>query len=343
MQKAVFGSLAIFLLCSCAKPVASASAGVREESVRFRNGDISLAGTLFLPDGPGPHPAVVLYHGSGPNARNSFMAHWFAEQGVAALAYDKRGYGDSTGDFRAVPFMALVDDGLAGIAFLKARNDINPSRIGVWGISQGGWLGPLAASRSKDVAFVIAISGPGVSPGDQMVFYWGRQLRDDGLSEEQVAAASDVRRKVWHYLETGEGYDEANQALQQGRSQPWYAALKQQHDGVFDAYPPSRILHEPSLRESRWFRQEAVYDPRVALRKLTVPALFVFGDRDELVPVGESVDIIRHTLVESGVKDFAIKVFPNADHGIRVDGDGGRQFATGYLATVRDWLRKRFQ
>ena len=269
------------------------------------------------------------------------MGRWFAEQGVAALTYDKRGYGESTGDFRTVPFMTLADDGIAGIAFLKARKDINGGRIGVWGLSQGGWLGPLAASKSKDVAFVIAVSGPGVSPGDQMVFYWGSQLRDDGLPRDQVAAASDVRRKVWHYLETGEGYEDANRALQQGQSQPWYAALKQQHDGVFDSYPPSKILHEPSLRESRWFRQEAVYDPKEALRKLKVPALFVFGERDELVPVTESVDIIRQTLAASGHRDFTIKTFPNADHGIRVQSaDGARTFAPGYLETVSEWLRK---
>ena len=86
------------------------------------------------------------------------MARWFAEEGVAAFAYDKRGVGESGGNFRTVPFMELCDDGLAAIAYLKSRDEIDPKRIGVWGLSQGGWLGPLAASRSADVSFVIAVS-----------------------------------------------------------------------------------------------------------------------------------------------------------------------------------------
>ncbi len=90
------------------------------------------------------------------------MGHWFAEHGVAALAYDKRGVNESTRDFRRVAFTDLAPDGLAAVAVLRARADIDPGRIGVWGLSQGGWLGPLAASQSKDVAFVIAVSGPGV-------------------------------------------------------------------------------------------------------------------------------------------------------------------------------------
>ena len=117
--------------------------------------------------------------------------------GVAALAYDKRGVGESTGDFRAVSFTDLATDGLAGVAWLKARGDINPKQIGVWGLSQGGWLGPLAASKSRDIAFVMAVSGPGVSPAEQMVFYYANELRARGMSDQDVDAASETRRKVW--------------------------------------------------------------------------------------------------------------------------------------------------
>ena len=95
------------------------------------------------------------------------MGHWFATHGVAALAYDKRGVNESTGDFRIVSFTDLAADGLAAVAVVKARTDIDPGRIGVWGMSQGGWLGPLAASQSKDVAFVIAVSAQGCRPASR--------------------------------------------------------------------------------------------------------------------------------------------------------------------------------
>jgi alpha-beta hydrolase superfamily lysophospholipase len=110
-----------------------------------------------LPADSHSHPAVVLFHGSGAQERDLFTARWFAEQGIAALAFDKRGVGKSTGNFRTVPFMELCDDGLAAIDYLKSRKEIDAKRIGVWGLSQGGWLGPLAASRSPEVSFVIAV------------------------------------------------------------------------------------------------------------------------------------------------------------------------------------------
>src|SRR5215475_5493695 len=105
--------------CSSARSSAEDIQGVRDEAVTFRSKDATLAGTLFLPAGGGRHPAVVLFHGSGPQPRNSFMAHWFAEQGVAALTYDKRGVNASTGDFRIVPFTDLVADGLSAVTLLK--------------------------------------------------------------------------------------------------------------------------------------------------------------------------------------------------------------------------------
>lgn len=178
-----------------------------EEAVHFASGKITLAGTLVLPAGSGQHPAVVLFHGSGPQERDIFTARWFAEQGIAALAYDKRGVGESTGDFRAVPFMELCDDGLAAIEFLKSQKEIDAKHIGVWGLSQGGWLGPLAASRSADVSFVIAVSGPGVSPGEQMIVYYANELRSQGVEETDVREASALRRDVWNYLSNSAGGD----------------------------------------------------------------------------------------------------------------------------------------
>ena len=313
---------------------------VRDLEVKFRSGEVTLAGTLFLPDVGGSHPAVVLYHGSGPQSRDAFTGRWFAEHGVAALAYDKRGVGDSSGDYRAVPFTDLVADGLAAVAFLKVRADINPKQIGVWGLSQGGWLGPLAASRSKDITFVIAVSGPGVSPGEQMVFYFGNQLRARGLSNREVEEAGDVRRKVWHLLSTGEGYDATQIALERAKSQPWFGLLNDQMRGLLSR-SASDLVNDGKLSAEDWYRSELNYDPRVALRALTVPSLFVFGDRDELVPVNLSASIIRETMTHPGHPPFSIVVFPGADHTISMaSGDGRRMLAPGYLDTVARWLRQ---
>jgi len=306
--------------------------------VSFRSGNVTLAGTIVRPNATTRSPAVVLFHGSGPQPRDLRTARWFAEQGILALAYDKRGVGESTGDFRGVPFTDLCDDGLAAIELLKRRSDVDASRIGAWGLSQGGWLGPLAASRSPDVKFVIAVSGPGVSPGEQMIFFYASQLRHEGLSELEIAEASALRRTVWRYLSTGADRDLTSAALRQAASKPWFSKLAAQQDGLF-ARRPSDIIEDVTLRSGLWFGKEANYDPRLALRKLSVPALFLFGEADELVPVPESTEIIEATLRESNRRDFSIKVFPRADHTIHIEQpDGARVLAPDYLATTSRWL-----
>jgi len=329
--------------CSSARSSAEDIRGVREEPVTFRSADATLSGTLLLPAGGDRHPAVVLFHGSGPQPRNSFMAHWFAEHGVAALTYDKRGVGASTGDFMTVAFTDLAGDGLAAVALLKARPDIDSKQIGVWGLSQGGWLGPLAASQSNDIAFVIAVSGPGVSPGEQMVFYYANQLRAQGFNEQEVAEASDTRRKLWHALSTGNGYDAARTSLEHGRSLRWFSAVNEQSGGLLSR-PTDELLNDVTVRNRQWYRFEANYDPTIALRGLKVPALFIFGGKDELVPVEPSVAIIRQTLTDAGDRAFSIVVFPGADHVMTVrSAEGGRTLAAGYLSTIEDWLRKNVE
>jgi pimeloyl-ACP methyl ester carboxylesterase len=320
----------------------SETRGTREETVHFASGDITLAGTIVLPEGPQPSPAVVLLHGSGPQKRDLFTARWFAAQGIAAVAYDKRGVGESGGDFLKVPFMELCDDGLAAIKYLKSRKEIDAKRIGVWGLSQGGWLGPLAASRSADVAFVIAVSGPGVSPGEQMIVYYANELRAQGVAERDVEAASAVRRDIWSYMESGQGYEKTKGELDEVRMKPWFGQAKAQQDDSFGPLPTPAELSKPVGRSALWFKQEAVYDPVPALRALRVPALFLFGDHDRLIPVDVSVAVIQRVFAEDKQHDFTIRVFLNVDHEMRlVTSEATGATDPEYLKTMRVWLSTR--
>ena len=311
---------------------------VREEAVRFTSGaSVTLAGTLFIPEDGRRHPAVVLYHGSGPQSRIADMGHWFATHGVAALTYDKRGVGESSGDFRTVPFMDLCDDGLAAVALLKRRSDIEPAKIGVWGLSQGGWLGPLAAARSSDVKFVIAVSGPMVTPGEQMIFYYANELRREGVSDADIEEASALRRRLWQYLSTHQGYDDTQAALARAAGRPWFQLLRRQADGVF-ARSPSEILEDESLSLRQWFESEMNYDPTVALRQLAVPALFLYGDQDEITPVPASVNAIRAILAGRADRRVTVDVLPGADHAMYVEQSDGVELSRAYLDRMISWL-----
>jgi len=327
--------LTVFLVgCASRETARSRTPIVREEPIHFASGKLVLSGTLILPGGPPPFPSVFLFHGSGGQARDLGTARWFAEQGFAALAYDKRGVGESTGNFRAGPFMDLCEDGLAALAFLKTRKEIDPAHIGVWGLSQGGWLGPMAASRSADISFVIAVSGPGVSPGEQMFVYYANELRDRGVPEADVLEADTLRKHVWTYLFTGKRYEQAKLELNQARAKRWFGQVQSQQDRLFDSLQKPSELDRPGSRILN-FRREMTYDPLPALRALRVPALFLFGAEDRLIPVERSVAVIREVLTNSGHKDFTIQVFDHVDHGMY-----NASFALDprYLDTMRKWL-----
>jgi pimeloyl-ACP methyl ester carboxylesterase len=236
--------------------------------------------------------------------------------------------------------MDLSADGLAAIAFLKRRTDIDAARTGVWGLSQGGWLGPLAASRSTGVTFVIAVSGPMVTPGEQMVFYYANELRRRGVSDADIDEASALRRRVWHYLSTREGYSETRTALAQAAGKPWFPLLQRQADGVF-ARSPAEILEDESISSRQWFQSEMNYDPTVALRRLAVLALFLYGDQDEITPVPASVSAIRATLAGRPDHRVAVEIISGADHGMYVEESNGRRVLSAeYLDRMTSWLRE---
>jgi uncharacterized protein len=145
----------------------------RQLEVRFRSGRTLLAGTLTLPPGPGPHPALVWVHGGGVQTRNYFpdLPALCAGAGLAVLTYDKRGVGQSGGTFpgdRAdeSAISTLARDAEAAVRFLAAQPGIDRGRVGLAGHSQGGWVAPLAATREPAARFVVAFAGPALSQGE---------------------------------------------------------------------------------------------------------------------------------------------------------------------------------
>lgn len=141
---------------------------VQEQQVTFADGTVTLAGTLLVPATKGPHPAIILLHGSGPLTRSSFgpYPHFFASLGLAVLIYDKRGTGDSSGtraDASRPAALAqsptwfypdgLADDARAALRYLRSRNDIDSRQIGLWGSSEGGHAGDLCGFAKQEHRF----------------------------------------------------------------------------------------------------------------------------------------------------------------------------------------------
>src|SRR5206468_7159712 len=188
------------------------------DSVEVHNGDVVLRGELLVPATGGRRPAIVLAHGSGPATRHVGMWNvFFVRLGMAVLSLDKRGAGESTGDFRTASMDDLASDWLAGVTFLKSRSDIDPRRIGVHGSSQGGWTAPLMAARSSDVAFVIVRAGSGTNLADTILHEveWG--AREKGLSEAEISEAMTAARAAMTMMARGAAAGEYDAAVKPSR------------------------------------------------------------------------------------------------------------------------------
>ncbi|MGH9949625.1 MAG: alpha/beta hydrolase family protein, partial [Pyrinomonadaceae bacterium] len=192
----------------------------KQEEVSFRNRDVILSGTLLIPLTDGPHPVVVFLHGSGSEGRHAsrFLAEYLTGRGIAALIYDKRGVGKSTGDWKLSDFNDLAADAMAGIDLVRGRKEINAHKIGLYGHSQGGMLAPLVASRSKDVAFVISAAGSAVPLYEAEVNSIVNQVRDQGVSGSDLADATLFIKIFVDVLRTGKGWEQFETATEKARN-----------------------------------------------------------------------------------------------------------------------------
>ena len=253
--------------------------------------------------------------------------------GIATLVFDKRGVGDSTGTFVEAPDLEVpAADVIAWVDRLQKRSDIRADAIGVLGWSQGGWVGPLAASKSEDLAFVVAISGPGVSPLEQNIYDKTNQFRAGGATEDKVEQFSSVIRSVWTYLVTGGGRDEAQAAWDAVAGKGWF-------DRGYNGPPMmdrDLVLRDPRMMS---YVAHSSYEPAPILAKLAIPMLAVFGSDDTIVPVKRSVAVMREAFARGGNDGLTVRVFEGGDHGIRVaEADGTRQMAPGFLDFVVGWV-----
>jgi len=307
----------------------------RAEPVAFESDGVHLAGTLLVPASPGPHPAVVMIHGSGAATRDALWpwADVYARAGIAVLIHDKRGTGGSSGSWTAATFDDLAGDAYAAVRLLQARPDIDPRRVGLHGMSQGGWIAPLVAKRAPDIAFIIAESAPAMTPVEHERLRVPYQLAADGVAPELIAHAVAFMDQKFEVARTGEGWDALEAAMVRGAREGWLSYVN----------PP------PSLENLRWnWEHILTYDPAPALQALTCPILVLYGGLDTIVPARVHRDRMQAALEHARTRDVTIKVFDQANHAFLQAVTGGRRespalkgFVSGYLGTHVAWLAER--
>lgn len=301
-------------------------AGLREEDVRFRSSGVELAGTLILPAGTGPHPVVVFLHGSGGEGRwaSRYLARRFARAGVAALVWDKRGVGESGGDWRDAGFEDLAADAAAAIEFLRSRPEIDAGRVGIHGHSQGGTIASLAAVRS-DANFVMGSAAAGVPMADSEEYSIGNFIGLPSLPPEEATIAAAYVEALVAAAYRGAPHAELEAAVARARGHAWFF----EPPGPDDAY-------------WQFSRRIADFDPLVWWRQVEVPVLLVYGARDERVPVEPSRAAIVAALESNGKARVTVQVFEDGDHTFRTrrPGDVWPRTVEGYPGALIEWLRR---
>lgn len=317
---------------------AAPSTQIVTEARTFRNGDTTLSGTLYLPQGGKTLGAVVVTHTASKPLRDALLYKHLTEMlpplGLAVLVYDRRGSGQSGGDLKASDYDMLADDAIAAVRMLKADARIDPRRIGIWGLSQGGWLSLLAATRSPDVGFVVSIAAPLVPPDVQMLFRSESSLRINGYSDADIAQMRATRLAVDDYMRGTGTRERAQKLVDAAKVKPWFR----------DLYISETVGDRAT---SRW-RKEIEYDPLPTLDKVKVPALILFGGADPVVPVTTSVariaarprPVIATHLVAGADHHMATTMPPKAQMD-PAQSELARPDAAEYFAVLASWLTAR--
>jgi len=316
----------------------------------FPSGDLQLSGRLYAPTGASDYPVVVMVTGSGNESvigevDTEVLAKAFAEAGIAFFAYDKRGTGKSNGKFTGSDFEALGGDAAAAMRF--ARHLPGIERVGVWGISQAGWIIPYALREKTDAAFAILVSPAGVNPHEQVTFFLHRQMRGIGLTEAEADQADTMHRATVLYYASGSGYREAQATVDRYRGEHWFHRVVT-HPYWDDMAGEGRLLTPTQLAEAvaknpgnfELVRSKSSFmDYGKIYKSLTLPTLIIHGSADGLVPIDRSRAVIETALRRSGSKHYEFKVFDGANHDIQTS---DHHVHPGYLDFMVGWARARF-
>lgn len=285
------------------------------EEVTFENKTDKniLAGTLSLPQKEGHFPAVILISGSGPNNRDEehsghkpflVLADYLAKKGIAVLRFDKRGIAQSTGNYKSATTMDFARDVQAGVDYLRTRKEIDESKIGLMGHSEGGVIAPIVAGNSKDIDFIVLLAGTGIR-GDKLMLSQKEKIeRKMGVSENEVQKGQEIFKGAYDIVLASSAGD---------------TNLKSKINSYFklqfgDKMNEGQISALTDQITSPWMVNFLKFDPASALEKVKCPVLAINGDKDLQVPADVNLDAINKAVAKAGNKKATTKVLPNLNH-----------------------------
>ena len=329
------------------------------EEVEYENGDLTIAGTLTLPPGEERVPAALLISGSGAMNRDLelfghkpflVLADHLTRLGIAVLRVDDRGVGGSTGSTAQSTSRDKAEDVLTGVRFLGGHTRIDPERVGLIGISEGGLVAPLALNRIEPgaVAFAVLLAGPGVRGGDLLRQQLRRIAAANGATAQMIEELAALQDKALEIIGADMPPAEAE------------AALLEVVEEQLAASPETAQLSGEALESAAaaavqsnlnpWFRFFIRYDPGPALGGLAVPTLAMFGGKDTQVDADQNQPVMEAALAASGNQDVTIRRLPDLNHLFQTAGTGSpaeyalieETIAPAALELIGNWIAERF-
>ena len=322
----------------------------QEEEVTFANtpAGVNLAGTLTLPKGPGPFAAVVLIAGSGPQDRDGTIANhkpflvisdYLTRKGIAVLRYDKRGVGGSTGSAERATTLDLASDAACAVDYLKSRKDVDASKIGAIGHSEGAMIAPTLAASSNDLSWIVLLAAPATKGEDTLLNQSDLIARAGGLSDAQVLASLNFDKEAYDLVQKEQDSAVITEKLK--------SLVKE--SGLDSALPTAALDAQLHMMTSPWFRFFLSYDPMPDLKKTKCPVLALYGDKDLQVPPKINAPLLQKAFEEGGDTQAEVRELPDLNHLFQHAYNGSpteyaaidETFSPEALKMIGDWVLTR--
>lgn len=332
-------------------PVAPFPYSEKEVIIKTADEKVKLSGTLTIPEGKGPFPALVLISGSGPQNRNEelmghqpflVLADYLSRNGIAVLRYDDRGVGKSTGNFTKATSFDFADDAETAWNFLSKQKKIDKTKVGLLGHSEGGLIAPIVASKNKDVDFIILMAGPSV-PGsvilpDQQELI----MRVSGTSEKEIAQQIQLNQLIINYVAEHSTSSTLNTDLI-SKIEEWVDEL---------GYPVPKTLSKKSFAKQTaqsytgdWMKTFITVSPADYLKDVSCPVLALFGEKDLQVSVRANFEPMQQLLQFN--TNSTIKTFPDLNHLFQTSDTGSpseyqlieETISPAFLEYTHQWIK----
>jgi len=352
--------IGMFMISNCLTIDIERTDKMNECEVYYQNksAGVTISGTLTLPAEEGVSPAVILIAGYGQNDRDYtlmkhklfvVLAEHLTKLGLAVLRFDKRGVGKSTGDYASATSRDFADDVLAGIECLKTRKDIDASRIGLIGHSEGGMIASMLAAESKDVAFIVLMAGVVQTAVNDLVAQTAKQMKADGASDELLTQDRELRTHIFEIIKQEADAKVVKATLLTLMQDYWNhlpEPLKLESEKIPFAITESNINGMIDVFNSAWYRYFISCKPTGFLKQIKVPVLAIYGDCDWVTSSQPSIAVITKALKVAKNSNLTAIEFSNMNHWLQTCKSGAlaeystieEAISSVALKTISDWI-----